>query len=395
MSDLCHDASQRRSISHTLPYGSTGGDYEMSADQERQAMLGLALASRPNEEEIREEIFHGKGAEAEEPPRLEESLDVLTDLTNGIDGIDRQSHRLLALDLLAKVTARRGSSPLASVKEKLTSFAYAAVKEADRIERETGTVGDEGEEGAGDGAGGEDPSPPPPVELRVDQTVKAFLGVPQITPGPQPLEKHYWKAFTVLAAGPLNLTPSEIHRPLCTDDVEVPMPNELTAVRTAVWLWSERPARHFERWTDPRLWAADCGLFFRSVKPVGTGPSPTTREFQAKFTETVNVDGTNDLVTELVFSRTVDDARPGPAAPVLYALGFNLPDPPPKGPIVVDCGQVTVREDPLAPSGQRTLLLAEKYIRFADAKYQAWPTLACDTFWTEFAIVMAEGCRAN
>jgi hypothetical protein len=50
-----------------------------------------------------------------------------------------------------------------------------------------------------------------------------------------------------------------------------------------------------------------------------------------------------------------------------------------------------VQEDPNAPTDRRTALLAEKYILF-DGPYATWPTLACDLFWTEFAITMALGC---
>ena len=51
-----------------------------------------------------------------------------------------------------------------------------------------------------------------------------------------------------------------------------------------------------------------------------------------------------------------------------------------------------MREDPNAPPESRTSLLAEKYILFADPAYATWPTVACDLFWTEFAIIMAQGC---
>jgi hypothetical protein len=110
-------------------------------------------------------------------------------------------------------------------------------------------------------------------------------------------------------------------------------------------------------------------------------------EFSGTFTETVCIDETTTLSTDLVFSRSADE-------PNLYALEFDLPPPPlPAGAaIVVDAGQVTVREDPLAPPALRTSLLAEKYIRFADPAYLTWPTLACDLFWTEYAITMALGC---
>jgi hypothetical protein len=205
---------------------------------------------------------------------------------------------------------------------------------------------------------------------------------------PQAPNEHHWTRFARTASAPLNLTDAEIHRPLCTDDQRVTMPNGLVAVRTAVWFWSDRPATAFEHWTDPRSWAKDCHLFFKSVAPPAGAPAPTGRTFDnTLFREVVSTGGDSDLSTNLVFSRTVED-------PYLYAAEFDLPPPPlpADADIVVDAGQVTVRQDPLAPAGRRTSLLAEKYIRFADPAYETWPTVACDTFWTEFAITMALGC---
>ena len=117
-------------------------------------------------------------------------------------------------------------------------------------------------------------------------------------------------------------------------------------------------------------------------------PGPQGDEFCATFTETVNVGDDADLSTDLVFRRSIEGE-------VLYALEFDLPPGPrpDDAQIVVDAGQVTVREDRLAPDPtKRTAMLAEKFIRFEDPAYLTWPTVACDLFWTEFAIIMALGC---
>ena len=120
-------------------------------------------------------------------------------------------------------------------------------------------------------------------------------------------------------------------------------------------------------------------------------PGPQGDEFCATFTETVNVGDDADLSTDLVFRRSIEGK-------VLYALEFDLPPGalPEEAKIVVDAGQVTVREDPHAPDPtKRTSMLAEKFIRFKDPAYQTWPTVACDLFWTEFAITMALGCAED
>jgi len=366
-------------------------------DEERRAILGLAVASRPNEEEVRAEVFRKRGKE--EPPTLTESLAILTKLTDvrarfGVAAEDaRVSNRVLHLDLLAKVAMRRPEVLPPSEDGTLEQLAEVAVAEANRIETGEEHVDDEvtGED-TGDGIlDGEPPPPPPPAppppeEDPVRATVDAFRNVTLLPPlAPN---EHHWTRFARLAKDALNLTDAEIRRPLCTDDERVVMPNGLVAVRTAVWFWSDRPAADFERWTDPRVWAKDCHLFFKSVAPKAGVPVPTGRSFDSTvFREVVSVDGDSELSTNLVFSRTVED-------PHLYATEFDLPPPPlpDDAEIVVDAGQVTVREDPLAPPARRTTCLAEKYIRFADTAFETWPTVACDTFWTEFCITMALGC---
>jgi hypothetical protein len=112
----------------------------VSAEEERGALLGLALASLPNEEEVRDALFVKKGQEP--PPRLPESLAILTELTHqrahaGV-GAERArvSNRVLHLDLLAKVAARRPEALPPPGDGSLERLAEAAVAEADRIDLE-------------------------------------------------------------------------------------------------------------------------------------------------------------------------------------------------------------------------------------------------------------------
>jgi hypothetical protein len=360
----------------------------MSAEEERQALLGLALASLPNEEEVRKAIF---ADDESEPPRLGEALRILGDLTRE-EGA-RVSHRVLSLDLLAKVAHRRGVAALEPVATELHHFVEAAVIDGERValaREEPSPHLEAVDEPLRADAGAPEPPPPAPVRAleatpsddpRVHATVQALLEVEQLVPSGE----HYWRTFAKEAKDALALSDDEVFRPICTDDQEVDLPGG-TAVRTAVWFWSDKPAKDFQAWTDPRTWDKSCHLFFKSVvqKP-GAAISATVPEFSATFTETVYIDGSNTLSTDLEFSRSVDE-------PHLYALEFALPGPPaPGAAILVDTGQVTVREDPNAPTDRRTALLAEKYILF-DGPYATWPTLACDLFWTEFAITMALGC---
>jgi hypothetical protein len=382
-------------------HGWTPGECTMSTEaedrkRERRAIVGLALASLPEEKEaeVRKKVFGAK--KKDQPPKLNDSLVDLRDLT---DRDLRESHRVLSLDLLAKAADRRPDVVEDSIDE-VAGFARAVVDETDRAPyRKTSRDGAKAQapdravaDDRGPVAASERDEPIPEersrgqaVDPRVPVVVSALRAVRSEGP-----EEHHWTRFARAARAPLDLTDEEINRPLCTDEQVVVMPGGLEAVRTAVWFWSDRPAKDFERWTDPRRWALDCGLFFKSVVPKKL-PGPQGDEFCATFRETVNVGDGADLSTDLVFRRSIEGE-------VLYALEFNLPagSPTKTAKIVVDAGQVTVREDPHAPDPtKRTSMLAEKFIRFKDPAYESWPTVACDLFWTEFAITMALGCAKD
>jgi hypothetical protein len=354
------------------------GECSMSADDERAAVLSLALASLPNEEEVREALFANK---ERPPPPLAEALQTLHFLTQERQ---RVSHRVLSLDLLAKIAHRRGyEEALVPAEAELFGFMEAAVAEGERTEPPEDELHDLVDEE--ERASIEVPDTAPRSDDdRVNQAVDALRAAEQIH------GETHWATFARFAQRPLLLSAAEVDRPVCTDDriVEV---DGLKAVRTAVWFWSDRPATDFAAWTDPRSWALNCPLFFQSmVLKAGQSLPANAPEFTATFTETVVIDDETTLSTDLVFNR-------GIAEPYLYALTFDLPPPPlpQSAPIVVDAGQVTVREDKYAPASQRTSLLCEKLIRFSDPAYLTWPTLACDTFWTEFAVTMANGCSSD
>src|SRR5688572_30323282 len=138
----------------------------MSAEEERQALLGLALASLPNEEEVRQAIFADNETE---PPRLGEALRILGDLTRE-EGA-RVSHRVLSLDLLAKVVHRRGVAALEPVATELHHFVGAAVIDGERAalaRDEPATHLEAVDEPVRADAGAPEPleAPPPPAPVR-------------------------------------------------------------------------------------------------------------------------------------------------------------------------------------------------------------------------------------
>ena len=65
------------------------------------------------------------------------------------------------------------------------------------------------------------------------------------------------------------------------------MPGGLEAVRTAVWFWSDRPAKDFEHWTDPRTWARTAGSSSSRWSRRSAGSQGRPRSSRAAFRETV------------------------------------------------------------------------------------------------------------
>ncbi|MET0901873.1 MAG: hypothetical protein ABWZ52_01410, partial [Acidimicrobiales bacterium] len=149
--------------------------------RERRAIVGLALASLPKEQEdkVRNEVFAAKGKD--EPPKLKEALVDLKELT---DAERRKSHRVLSLDLLAKVADRRPDALEDDVEDEVEGFARAAVVEGLRRPSGKGSRGvakaeapgrggvDEGSEAAA--TDGEEPSRDQSVEARVPAVVSAL-----------------------------------------------------------------------------------------------------------------------------------------------------------------------------------------------------------------------------
>jgi hypothetical protein len=316
-----------------------GGGSAEDRDLERSAIIGLALSTLPNENEVRDKwIEHGVGT----IPTAPEAIRQLAQLT---EQKKRRSPRAVTLRLLAKSGRRRGTQHLAGCEHALASFLQ---HDCDH-----------------------DP----------EQQVQAvFDGLEATAHG----RDRSWIEFARVTSDALGMTDEEVALPLCNDDEVVTIDGQ-KAYRVATWFWSPLPPSAFQRWTDPRHWAHDNSLFFEDVSPVT--PLDDDRRYSTLFQEQVRFTPTKLLRTPLVFTRVVDD-------PEHSSVFFDLPrgqdgQPETTSDIAVDVGSVIVQGNPGGDPKRRTRLSAEKCILFKDPAMAAWPTVACDLFWMEFTISAA------
>jgi hypothetical protein len=374
-----------------MPKGGGGGKAKDRA-REREAVIGLALAQLPNEDEVR----RSWSTEHDQCfPDLDQSLGTLGDLTGTGK---RRSHRTLALHLLTKVAGNRGTSVLADAEDGLHKYVAASVEEAGQLTvkraadpayRPRPDRGRSPFPVARVGGRHRLPSPPPPggPELRHgDPKVDEVLSGLHAAATKEDPKDTYWRAFAGTAKDPLDLSSDELALPMCSDEEDIVIGGR-SSTRVVTWFSSAEPAAAFAHWTDPRRWHLDCSLFYAGM--TAQQPIPDDAEdFSATFIEEVELTAGKTLVTPLVFTRTV---RP----PNLYAVHFALPKGTTTEDILVDSGSLIARYDEDLPEGHRTQLTAEKCIAFADPAMASWPTMCCDLFWTELTITVALGCAQD
>jgi hypothetical protein len=337
---------------------------------ERQALLGLALASRPDEDALRLRLMKSKHLY----PSLNEALRDLTVLT---ERDARLGHRVLGLRLLAKLAARRGMEPLRKEQARLRGYLGATMGSVKKeLRRQEGHHRDR-------------PVTPHPglADASLERPIKD--DAPEVQRALDGLEAaalrrtSSWQSFAPSAASALQLSDEELGLPRCSDMEHVSV-GGVDSFRIATWFSSPRPIEDFTRWTDPTTWPVDCSLFFQAMLPKG-GKNPVGDDWTCTFTEEVQVSETKTMVTPLTFTRTVE--------PGMQAAYFRMPGNKPTKDLLVDTGALVAREDPANAPGQRTLFFTEKCVRFVDPALADWPTLLCDLYWMEFSILAALGCR--
>ncbi len=341
--------------------------------RERAAIVGLALATLPNEDEVRDGFRQHHHSDF---PGLDEALETLTDLTASRQ---RMTHRAVTLRLLAKLASRRGMAPFGAKGRGVRTFLRSSVEHADHERDELCRRGHEcSEHGphhhhalegvAAAGLHDEDPE----VQQMLDGLAAA---AERRAPS--------WRSFTP-KAGALHLTDAEMALPRCSDDEGV-MVGGHASTRVATWFSSPKPAVDFLRWTDVRTWPVDCSLFFQKMTPKAP-IDPEATEYSVEFLEEVQISEEKCLRTPLIFTRRVYGTH-------LSTLYFTMPAGRSTSDLLVDTGSLVAREDPTSPPQQRTHLFAEKLLRFQDPALLTWPTLLCDLYWMELTILAALGCR--
>jgi hypothetical protein len=341
---------------------------------ERQAVAGLALASLPDGDAIRSQLFAELGWMF---PSLGESLDHLTTLTRlGA----RLGHRTVALRLLAKVASRRGMEPLQHEADRVRDFLHATSEQTDAEWALLHEHGQTVEAAALLPRGLAGSSPDSSIRDATPEVQSMLDGLEAAAQRQGPS----WRSFAPKAAGPLRLSDEELGLPRCSDQEDVRIGGE-HSTRIATWFSSPKPASAFADWTDPRTWPVHCSLYFESVTTDEEIPEGA-QSWSARFVERVIVSEQKVLETPLQFTRTAVEDQ-------LYALYFTmLPDGATED-LLVDTGALIAREDPCHPPGRTTQLFTEKCLRFAAPALRTWPTLLCDLYWMEFAMLAALGCR--
>jgi hypothetical protein len=198
-----------------------------------------------------------------------------------------------------------------------------------------------------------------------------------------------WATFSEKAAGTLLLTKAEREKPLCTDIDNVPK-GKHKAVGVTVEFHTDASPGDLRHFCDPTRWH-EFSAQQREMKPwdhpdAVDEQQPNGRGWRRDLVETVDLSPSMTLQTPLRFTHTIDDE----GDPRWVHLDYVLPEETEH--IVVDEGALDVRRVPAGEHQGHTRVLAKKVILFADPLLRTWPTLACDTFWTEMVIAAAVGC---
>jgi hypothetical protein len=196
-----------------------------------------------------------------------------------------------------------------------------------------------------------------------------------------------WSVFTQQAAGALRLTQAEIEKPLCNDR-EVVHKGSYEAVAVTVEFHTDAAPYDLRHFCDPTRWH-ECSAYQREMTP-WDGPGAVDRKqgdgWRRDLYETVDFSPAKTLVTPLRFTYSAQAETDPSWVHLDYVLLAKTED------IVVDEGALDVRRVTSGKHKGRTRVTAKKAILFTDPVLKEWPTIACDTFWTDLVIAAAVGC---
>ena len=206
--------------------------------------------------------------------------------------------------------------------------------------------------------------------------------------GDAPPTAHTWPVFEEKAGDALRLTTAEREKPTCNDQGRVRKGSN-QAVAVTVEFYTDRTPGDLRHFCNPYLWYRHSAYFLPMKRLRGRGAVnktlPKINGWRSDLIETIVVPQVTKLVTPLRFTYSIENET----NPSWVHLDYVLPEK--TDDIGVDEGALDVRRVTCGPHEGRTRVSAKKAILFADPVLQAWPTIACDTFWTEMVIAVATG----
>ncbi len=281
--------------------------------------------------------------------------DAMEALASAVEDGTLRVPRLLVLDALVKFASRRGGE-LQANDAALDALLEALVKRAG--------------------------VPKTGVRDSVVTVRRALDSVSQLGEAGEP-----WPVFASQATVALSLTQAEIEKPQC-NDTEVVVKGDLEAVGVTVEFHTDAKPGDLRHFCDPTRWH-ECSAYQREMTR-WEGPGAVHEErpngWRRDLVETVDFSATKTLVTPLRFTYTIEEGADPDGVHLDYVLLAETKD------IVVDEGALDVRRVTSGNHKGRTRVSAKKAIRFKDPVLASWPTIACDTFWTDLVIAAAVGC---
>jgi hypothetical protein len=322
------------------------------AAQRREQGLAVAALNAFSTPDFRED--------ARREHRFHEPRDAMQALTTAVDDGTLRIPRLFVLDSLVKLAGRRGER-LRDHDRELDALLKALVGSAGAPQKDMRDVRD-----------------------KVATVRRALASVSRLR-GVVPVGRR-WKVFTEQAGDALRLTKAEKDKPVCNDEEKVKK-GSYEAVAVTVEFHTDATPSKLRHFCDPIRWHKFSA--YQLPMKLAHDPDTVNKKFRngwrRDLIERVAFSPLKLLVTPLRFTYTIENETNPSWVHLDYVLPKETED------IVVDEGALDVRRVTCGPHQGRTRVSAKKAILFTDPLLREWPTIACDTFWTDMVIAAAVG----